>query len=241
MSKLWKASGICERSLRKIGAFSVNDTAADPEELSEALYWLDLAVAELAGTEQCQWLIPTTLSIALTANTPSYDLSTALGTGNPTDGVLFPIEAWIRDSSGNDTPIDIIRRRDFEDIEDKDKSGVTDRIYIDRLNDDQNIYVYPVVDETGYSIRLLCQTYAPNLLGGTPSEGGNVRHGFSTEWQRFLILQNAADIGSGPVRRLPASEIADIRQQAEMSRSRLMTYSNREKVSQPRRTRAYGA
>ena len=40
MSKLWKASGICERALRKIGAFSVNDTAADPEELAEALYWL---------------------------------------------------------------------------------------------------------------------------------------------------------------------------------------------------------
>ena len=109
MSKLWKASGICERALRKIGAFSVNDTAADPEELSEALYWLDLAVAELAGTEQCQWLIPTTLSIALTANTPSYDLSTALGTGNPTDGagichtevstqdttVLHGVQLWI--------------------------------------------------------------------------------------------------------------------------------------------------
>lgn len=241
MSKLWKASGICERALRKIGAFSVNDTAADPEELAEALYWLDLAVAELAGTEQCQWLIPTTLSIALTANTANYDLSDALGTANPTDGVLFPIEAWLRDSDGLDTPIDIIRRRDFEDIEDKDKAGVTDRIYIDRLNEDQNIFIYPVVDESGYSIRLLCQTYAPNMLSGTPEGGGNIAHGFSAEWQRWLILQNAADIGSGPVRRLPPGEINDIRQQAAISRAALMAYSNREKVSQPRRTRAHGA
>lgn len=241
MSKLWKASGICERALRKIGAFSVNDTAADPEELSEALYWLDLAVAELAGTEQCQWLIPTTLSIALSANTASYDLSAALGMANPTDGVLFPIEAWIRDSSGNDTPIDIIRRRDFEDIEDKDKAGVTDRIYIDRLNEDQNVFVYPVPAVTGYSIRLLCQTYAANMLSGSPEGGGNIAHGFSAEWQRWLILQNAADIGSGPVRRLPPGEINDIRQQAAISRSALMAYSNREKVSQPRRTRAHGA
>ena len=240
MSKLWKASGICERALRKIGAFSINDTAADAEELAEALYWLDLSVAELAGTGQCQWLIPTTLSIALSADTASYDLSAALGSSNPTDGVLFPIEAWIRDSDGLDTPIDIIRRRDFEDIEDKDKAGVTDRIYIDRLADDQNLFIYPVVDETGYSIRLLCQTYAPNMLSGTPEGGGNIEHGFSAEWQRWLILQNAADIGSGPVRRLPPGEITDIRQQAGIARAALMAYSNREKVSQPRRTRAHG-
>ena len=240
MSKLWKASGICERALRKIGAFSVNDTAADPEELAEALYWLDLAVAELAGTEQCQWLIPTTLSIALAANTPSYDLSTALGTANPTDGVLFPIEAWIRDSNGLDTPIDIIRRRDFEDIEDKDKAGVTDRIYIDRLNEDQNIFIYPVVDETGYSIRLLCQTYAANLGGTGLTATGNIAHGFSAEWQKWMVLQNAADIGSGPVRRLPISETDRIRAEAGTSLTKLMAHSNREKVSQPRRTRAHG-
>ena len=241
MSKLWKASGICERALRKIGAFSVNDTAADPEELAEALYWLDLAVAELAGTEQCQWLIPTTLSIALSANTASYDLSTALGTANPTDGVLFPIEAWIRDSNGLDTPIDIIRRRDFEDIEDKDKSGIPDRIYIDRLNEDQNIFIYPVVDETGYSIRLLCQTYAANLGGTGLTATGNIAHGFSAEWQKWMVLQNSADIGSGPVRRLPISETDRIRAEAGTSLAKLMAFSNREKVSQPRRTRAFGA
>lgn len=241
MSKLWKASGICERSLRKIGAFSINDTAADPEELAEALYWLDLAVAELAGTERCHWLIPTTLSIALSANTASYDLSDALGTANPTDGVLFPIEAWLRDSDGLDTPIDIIRRRDFEDIEDKDKAGVTDRIYIDRLNEDQNIFIYPVVDETGYSIRLLCQTYAANMGGAGLTANGNIAHGFSAEWQKWMINQNAADIGSGPVRRLPVSETDRIRAEAGVSLAKLMAFSNREKVSQPRRTRAHGA
>lgn len=241
MSKLWKASGICERALRKIGAFSINDTAADGEELAEALYWLDLSVAELAGTEKCQWLIPTTLSIALSADTPSYDLSTALGTSDPADGVLFPVAAWLRDSNGEDTPIEIIRRQDYEDITDKDESGEPDVVYIDRLNDDQNIFVHPVPDATGYSIRLLCQTYAPNMLSGTPEGGGNIAHGFSAEWQRWLILQNAADIGSGPVRRLPPGEINDIRQQAAIARAALMAYSSREKVSQPRRTRAFGA
>ena len=185
-------------------------------------------------------MIPTTLSIALSANTASYDLSTALGTANPTDGVLFPIEAWIRDSNGLDTPIDIIRRRDFEDIEDKDKAGVTDRIYIDRLNEDQNIFIYPVVDETGYSIRLLCQTYAANLGGTGLTATGNIAHGFSAEWQKWMVLQNAADIGSGPVRRLPISETDRIRAEAGTSLTKLMAHSNREKVSQPRRTRAHG-
>jgi hypothetical protein len=241
MSKLWKASGICERSLRKIGAFSVNDNAADSGELAEALYWLDLAVAELAGTERCHWLIPQTLSIALTANTVSYDLSNSLGASHPTDGIIFPFEAWIRDSSGNDEPLEIIRRKEYEDINDKDATGEPTHIYIDRLNEDQNLFVYPVPTVSTYSIRLVCQTFAANLLDGTPHSRGNVSHGFSAEWQRWLILQNAADIGSGPVRRLPTPEINDMRQQAGEAKARLMAYSNREKTSQPRRTRAHGA
>ena len=241
MSKLWKASGICERSLRKIGAFSINDSAADPEELHEALFWLDLAVAELAGTERCHWLIPATLTITLSADTASYDLSTAIGSDYPTDGVIFPIEAWLRDDDDNDTPLEIIRRRDYEDISDKADSGSPDRIYIDRLNADQNLFVYPVPSAAGEFIRLVCQSYAANLTCGTPDQGGNDAHGFSAAWQRWMILQNAADIGSGPVRRLPSSEVNDMRQQAEGARARLMAYSNREKTSQPRRTSASGA
>lgn len=240
MSKLWKASGIAERALRKIGAMSINDTAADHEELSEALYWMDLAVAEFAGSERCQWLIPATLSKALSADTASYDLSDFLGTSNPTDGVLFPVSAWIRNSSGEDAEIQILRRTEYEAITDKDQSGEPCSIYIDRLNADQNLYVWPVPSDATYTLRLVCQTYAPNLLSGTPNEGGNVAHGFSAEWQRWLVLQTAADIGSGPVRRLPSQEVSDMRQQAEISRSRLLTYSNTEKPSQPRRTRAFG-
>lgn len=240
MSKLWKASGIAERALRKIGAFSINHTAADPEELAETLYWMDLAMAELAGTEECQWLIPSTLSIALSANTVSYDLSNALGTSNPTDGVLFPFSASLRDSSGFDSPVDIISRRDYEDIEDKDASGTVERIYLDRTSDTQ-LKVYPVPATTGYTLRLVVQTAAPNLLGGTPNGGGNLSHGLAAEWQRWLILQTAADIGDGPVRRLPPGEIAGYHKEAEAAKMRLMAHSNREHTSQPRRTRAYGA
>jgi hypothetical protein len=240
MSQLWKASGICERALRKIGAFSINDTAADPEELAEALYWLDLSVAELAGEERCHWLIPQTLSIPLDATTDSYVLADALSVAQA-NGILFPIEAWLRDSSGIDYPIEIIRRRDYEDIADKDTGGTPEKIYIDRLNDKQNLFVYPVPLVSGFTIRLVCQSYAPNMLGSGSSDNGNVAHGFSAEWQRWLILQNSADIGSGPVRRLPPAEISDMRSQAEASRARLMAYSNREKVSMPRRTRSHGA
>lgn len=240
MSKLWKASGIAERALRKIGAFSINHTAADPEELAETLYWMDLAMAELAGTEECQWLIPSTLSFALDADTVSYDLANELGTSNPTAGVLFPVSASIRDSSGQDWPVEIISRRDYEDIVDKDEGGRPDRIYIDRTSDTQ-VKVHPVPSDTGDTLRLVVQTAAPSVLGGTSNGGGNVAHGFSAEWQRWLILQVSADIGDGPVRRLPPGEIAGIRKEAADAKERLMTHSNREHTSQPRRTRAYGA
>lgn len=241
MSKVWKVSGICERALRKIGAFSINDSAADPEELAEAVYWLDLAVAELAGTGHCVWLVPSTLTIPLVANTKTYDLSDVLASAYPEDGILFPIEAYVRDSNDRDVPVEIIRRADYEAIEDKAQSGKPDRIYIDRLAADQNISVFPVPEDTSYSIRLVAQTYAPDFVGNNlRSSNGNIAHGLSAEWQRWMILQNAADIGSGPVRRLPPGEISEIRGAAEVARQRLMAYSNDEKDSMPRRTRAHG-
>ena len=140
---------------------------------------------------------------------------------HPEDGILFPIEAYVRDSNDRDVPIEIIRRSDYEAIEDKAESGKPDRIYIDRLAADQNVSVFPVPTDTSYSIRLVAQTYAPDFVGSNlRSANGNVAHGLSAEWQRWMILQNAVDIGSGPVRRLPPGEISEIRSAAEVARRR---------------------
>lgn len=241
MSRLFSARELAERALRKIGAFSINDTAADPEELHETLFWMDMAIAEFVGAERCHWLIPVTVEIPLTTSA-SYDLSAAAGSNYPSNGIIFPTDAYLRDSSGNDVEIDLWGRRRYESIDDKDATGEPAGVYIDRLTDDQNLFVHPVPASAGlYTLRLVCQTYAETVATQTgAAKSGNVQHGWPVEWQRWLINQTAADTGSGPVRRLPKSDVDDIRRDAELSRNRLTTYSNREKRG-VRRTQAWGA
>jgi len=241
MSRLFSARELAERALRKIGAFSINDTAADPEELHETLFWMDMAIAEFVGAERCHWLIPVTIDIPLTTAN-SYDLSDAAGQSYPGNGIIFPADAYLRDSSGNDGEVRLVSRREYEAITDKDATGKPEIVYIDRLKDDQNLYVHPVPVSAGiYTLRLVCQTYANTVtvkVGAATS--GNVPHGWPVEWQRWIINQTAADIGSGPVRRLMKSETDDIKRDAETSRARLTAYSNREKRG-VRRTQAWGA
>ncbi len=235
MSALFSTTDICERALRKIGSFSINDSAADPEELQEAAYWLDMSVAEMVATERCTWLIPDTITLALTADTASYVLSTIMGTSYPTDGFLFVIEAYLTDG-GTDQPINIMRRREYEDISKKTAGGRPEGVYIDRLSakTEQKIYVYPVPSDATLSLKLVIQKQSPDL---SPRAG--VRHGFQVAWQRWLVLATAAEIGDGPVRRLPSGETDRTRRDAEMAFRKLQSSFNRE-THRSRRVKPHG-
>ena len=238
MSGRLKVSKIAELSLGKIGAFTVNQVSPDTDELYLTVQWLDIIVAALAGTRRCFWLTPATVTKALSANTTSYVLSTLLGTSYPTDGILFPTAAYIRDASSDDTEIELISRREYEALANKDATGEPTKAYIDRLADSQVIYLYPTPTTTDYSLRLTFQTYPPTLTGGTPENAGNRGHGFTADWQLWLITALAAEIGDGPVRRLPTQEVRDMRGAANDMLERLLTtYANTEKTTSPRRVK----
>lgn len=222
------ARRICEAALRKIGSYTLNDAGAEANEVEEALFWLDLGVKELAGTERCFWLIPATLSMPLTASTKAYDLMAVLAADAPEDGIQFPVEATLVDGNGNRTPLERIGRREYEALTNPDSSGEPDRVFIDRLGK-PTLYTYPVLgaDATGYSIDLVVQTFAP---AHTIKNAGEA-HGLREAWERWAIFHVSADIGEGPVRRLPAGEVLGYRQQAEISRARLLAFENREHAS----------
>lgn len=233
MSRLLPVSKIAEASLQKIGAFTISMVAPDPDELARTIFWMDLIVAELVGTGRAHWLIPATVTKTLTATTASYDLGNFLGTDYPADGILFPVRAYIRDAAGQDTPVDIIARDEYESISQKTEAGAPARIYIDRQNNLQQLYVHPVPIDATTSLRLVFQKYAPDMNAGTPDGAGNTSHGFSAEWQRWLIYQTAADIGSGPVRVIPIAELDRIRAEAQIAKEALFASSNREIVTSP--------
>ena len=63
----FSAYRVAEKALRKIGAFPITDSAADPLEMREALDWLTIIMAELAGRDRVFWLTPATLPGSPTA------------------------------------------------------------------------------------------------------------------------------------------------------------------------------
>lgn len=236
-SGIYTTQAAAEKALRRIGAYSINDTGADPEELRETLEWMDLAVAELAEIEECWWLVPETITQTLTANDGTYTLN--LFANYPATGIAFPMAAYISDGT-NDRPIEILRRREYEDKSNKATAGAPEAVYIDRLADNKNVKLYPVQNDSTSILKLVVQTFAPDVRGGEGNLVGNIDHNFPRAWQLWLILRTAALIGDGPVRNIGAQAVDRIEKQAAASLQALMSFQSREKPGQPRRTKPWG-
>lgn len=225
MSTLFTAKEICEEALRKIGAYSLYDDAADGAELAEALSWLDLLVGFQSGKQRCFWFIPSTLSMTLTGGTASYNIANTLGTSAPANGLQFPVRAMLKDSNGNEDPLTIIRRDEYDEITDKDESGTPTKIYIDRMTS-PTLYTWPVLGSgiTGYSVELTAQTYGGDFHKGT----GKKAHGLRPAWQMWAIYALAEVLGDGTIRRVPDREIAGFQAKAKDLEDQLFAYENRE-------------
>ena len=225
MATLFNARQICEKALRKIGAMSINDTAAQPEHLDEALEWLDIIMAELGGTGRCWWLVPNTLLIPLTGGTATYALPTALGSSYPSDGIQFPLKASLNDGNGNHSPINIVRRNVFEELATPGRTGRPQLLYITRERE-PSLTMWPVLGAgvTGFTIDLVVQTFSPDVV--TPN--GNIDADLDAAWQRWAIYQLSADLADGSIRRVPAAESEAYERKAETARTRLMAFQNRE-------------
>jgi len=239
MSRQRTAKEICERALRAIGAFPITESAADGEQLREAMEWLDLIMAEKAGTMRVFSMVSATLDVAITNGTHSYNLNTALGADLPIDRVQFPIMAWIEDEAGNRSPVDIVTLDRYEKAYNSTATGVPTMIHIDRLAPTPTLRIFPPPhedDEEEYTLKLIVQTYAPNVgpsgvTGTQPS--GSILTNFRQAWQRWLILQVASDCGSGPIHKLPQASINNFDRKAGIALAELQGFENREHENTP--------
>jgi len=248
-STLFSAREIGELALGKIGAFTPNDEQADEAELDVAINHMELEIAELAGTERCQWLIPVAVEFTLEPGVGEIEnLMDVLADAAPAAQIAYVISGSTRDTNGNATPVTLVRRRKWEELEDNETPGSPEWIHIDRNNDEPRLFMHPVpVDlgdgTTGLTLRLLVQTYAPSVMGAESEEtAGDLRHGLDRSWQKWLVLQVASALGDGPVRQLSDQKVTRLIQQAAVSKAALLAYQNREKGLEPkdRRTRRYG-
>lgn len=225
MSRLFNANEIAEQILRKIGAFSVNDSAADGDELDLALTWLDLNMGELSGRRKLWWLVPQSITVDLTSGTGNYLLTNILGELAP-DGFAFPVDCYlVRDS--RDLPMEIIPRRTWDAYEDKTTAGPPLQVHFDRQRETQ-INLYPVPNEAGLQLKITFQTFPPSVTGKDEND-----HGLRLAWQRWAIYRGASDTGDGTIRSVSRAELEIFERKAEQAERALLAVDNRERTSAP--------
>ena len=234
MSRVLTAKDVCERALRMIGSFPITESAPDGEHLREAMSMLDLLLGETVGTERMFSRIDDTLSMTITNGTQTYDLFTVLGSELPTDRIQFITQAYLEDEDGNRTPVEIVNRQVFEDVPDLAEVGPTTRIYFDRLNTSPTLSIFPTPDaddETEYTLKLVCQRYAPNVAPGGVSGttvSASVLHDMGQAWQRWMVFQLSHDLGCGAIVKLPESSLGRFKLTADEAKAKLDAFENRQ-------------
>ncbi|WP_341702623.1 hypothetical protein [Ferrovibrio sp.] len=244
MSYLFTAKQICEQALRKIGAYSVNDSAADPVELAIAMNWLDLIMAEFSGTTQVFWLVNNAVNLTLTTAVGSYTLPAALGADAPANGIQFINSATLVDENGDRTPLTIFDYQTYNQVTNKQDAGDPTGVYIERLNSPV-LYTYPTATfDTGLGesriIELNIQSFANSVAADRATtriqSEGSLQHGLRASWQRWAINRLARDLGDGPIRNLPSGRLDRLNDQAMLSEKKLLAFENRETFDAPIQT-----
>lgn len=196
MSRTFDSSEIVTLAARVCQVIGPNVTGLDQQRLAIGLQFLDMVVAEVVGTDSLFWEATGPREITLVADQPSYNIATLLSSDAP----QFVHRAFVRDSSGYDSPLTFLSREQYDDLSDKDASGVPDRIYIEHGK--SLAYPYPVVAASGYSVFLDSYGFSRDLTKST----GSIPHDLPNSWQMNLVYRLAAVIGDGPLIKAPQGD-----------------------------------
>jgi hypothetical protein len=208
MSVLLTANQIAERALRKIGSFPITETAARPEELAEALFWLDLIIASLPSEVRRYWLLSDTLHLPLLPGTEVYRLADLPDW--PAEGVEHVTHCWLEDPSGNRSAVAIVGRTEFDLRSRLDTPGRPELVHIDRSLDPK-LRAWPVIAVADFRLGLIVQKLGPDLAPRDSSPRLNrshQEHGLPATWQMWAVNELAIRLGDGPVRKLAGQTIA---------------------------------
>lgn len=232
MSAIFTAAQHAAAALRRIGAFATTHAGADPDQVEVVLISLDKLVAELAGTERLWWLVPADVQVPLTAGVNPTNIVTAAGIGAiPADSLQFITDAKLINISatptGQEDWLRRVSRHEFAELDKRNLAGTPEVIYIDRTLLQPMAYLHPVQGDSTRSLLLTIQKFHPDV-----SENKN-RMQIDQAWNRWCEYALAADIGSGPVLNLDAQRITGYRNEAAISRNRLLSFQNRESVRDP--------
>ena len=225
---------VLQRSLRRIGAYSINSSGARQPEMEEARYWLDMHVSHLAARKRTWWRTPATQTFPLVAGQREYVLDEVLPTDAIADGVQAVIALYIdrADTGAEIGPVNILRRQEFEDLagEATNASGPPSAAYVDRHQRPVLRFLEAPDAAVSYNARIVFQSYAPDLKAGR--DVARLEQ-FRSTWTLYLVTALAALIGNGPVRKLPKDEVDDLKRETDALLRDLEAYDDHEQENEP--------
>ena len=230
MARLLEIREVCERALRRIGTFSIRDSAADPAELEEARYWLDMVMGHVAARQRAWWMVAETATINMIVGQADYALASVLPTGDAVAAVTLIKAVSLTDGQRED--VYLARRWEWEargqHVPEGDPRWMA---YIDRSSAPV-LRLYPTpVDPLTHRLEVVFQRTSPDLVSGASTE--RILR-FRQAWNLYIVTALAAQIGNGPVRKLPGDEVREMQMQAERLLFDLETFDAHEQAGEPR-------
>lgn len=239
MPRILSVNQFCERALRKIGSYSINDAGARPEEMEEARWWLDMLVGHLAARKRTWWKVPETATLTLREGVQDYSLDAELSPASAS-GEQFVIQVFLDDADTGEEihQISLLQRKEWEELEQRQDSGEPECAYVDRHRS-PTLRLSPVPDAArSYRLRVIFQSYAPDFTAMAWNNRSDTE--IRQSYNLYIVTALAAQIGNGPVRKLPADEVRDMKAEAGGLLSDLEAYEDHEQANEPRLVQFYG-
>lgn len=233
MSRVLTVSEICERALRKIGVVSINDSAAPGGYVDEARWWLDMVVGHIVAKQRRWWMVPVSHAVTLTAGQAEYPAATSLGEAA---GIMHVVSVWrvsLTDASDR-AEVTIMRRSEWEGREAAGSTGIPEAVYVDRA-DKPTIRVHPTPSAPIlHQLEVVYHRFGPDYSPRV-SNPNMPLDAMRQTWNLAIVHALAAEIGNGPIRKLPADEVRDLQLTAKRLLDDLDAYDAHEQAGEPRR------
>lgn len=229
MARQLTVAQVCERALRKIGAYSIRDTGARAIEMAETREWLDLVIGHVASRKRTWWLVPSTARLTLASGVASYGLAANLSGAPEVQHVVALYTVNL--TTGDREPLAIARRQEWEERDATLGAGPACKAWIDRSRAPV-LHLHPAPpNPVVEAIDVVFQSFAPDQARGTYTQRiADIRDG----WNLYLVTALAAEIGDGPVRKLPQDEVRGMKRDAQMLYDDLAAYDDHEQADEPR-------
>lgn len=188
------ANDICLAAFRKMQVYGANDAGPTTADTTDAMQALNIMVKEMANDGLPLWCV-TVLQIPLIAGQRTYTIGPQ---GSPaTIRPLRITDAWIRDSTGNDTQITVESRYDYDTLGQKASTGVVNQIFYDPQIGNTVappgsgiVTVYDVPADSSYTMFLVAQRSIQDFITSTDNPD------FPQEAYRMLVWGLADELES---------------------------------------------